>query len=332
LALYRKYRPATFAEVVGQDDAVALLQSQLADGKVRQSYLISGPHGTGKTTLARLLADGLGCTGIDLYEADAGSSRGIDDVRQLQEMAMMMPMIGTHRVFILDEAHQFTEAADNALLKTLEEPPSSAVFILCTTEPQKVKATVRSRCQQIQLKRPTTKDVVALLSRIVDAEGIGFVEAGALGAIAEVSKGSMRDAVSLLDQLASSGPVSLSRVAAFKPEATTYVAVLDAVAALKPAEALELIEKGYSAGGDPTVYLNGLLDHLRQVLTVRIGGRIFGPEAPKIQAQAKRVNPDIVREFARALIPATDVVRRVDMRLLLMLAVIDTVERFHEEK
>lgn len=329
--LFTKYRPSSFDEVVGQDEAVALLKKQLADDKVRQAYLISGPHGTGKTTLARLLAKALGATDLDIYEQDAGSARGIDDVRRLQEMAMLMPL-GGRRVFILDEAHQFTDAADNALLKILEEPPSSALFVLCTTEPQKVKATVRSRCQQIKLKRPSTKDVVELLSRIATAEDI-HTAAGAYGAIAEATGGSFRDAVSLLDQLDSApGEITPEAVRAFAEGTTGYFDLVDALASGDVAKALEVGEAAFASGADPAVWLNGLLDHLRQLLVVRVGGKVWGPQAPKLTAQSKRTNPEIVRAFASSLVPATDVVRRTDLRLLLVLAMLDMAEAFHKEK
>jgi DNA polymerase-3 subunit gamma/tau len=246
-------------------------------------------------------------------------------------MAMLMPMSGTHRVFILDEAHQLTEAADNALLKTLEDPPSSAVFVLCTTEPQKIKATVRSRCQQIKLRRPTVDATVALLERVAKAE-ILDVAPGAFGAIAGATGGSLRDAVSLLDQLSTGGQVTKERVEAFAGETTSYFQLVDAVAKLDVAGALDVIEAGaFAAGSDTADYLAGLLDHLRQLLVVRVGGKVWGPNAPKIQAQSKRCNPEIVRAFAERLIPATDVVRRTDLRLLLVLAVLDMAERFHEE-
>lgn len=328
--LFTKYRPSSFDEVVGQDEAVALLQKQLADDKVRQAYLISGPHGTGKTTLARLLAKALGATDLDIYEQDAGSARGIDDVRRLQEMAMLMPL-GGRRVFILDEAHQFTDAADNALLKILEEPPSSAIFVLCTTEPQKVKATVRSRCQQLKLKRPKPETVFALVKRIAVAEGITWEE-GALGDIATAAEGSLRDAVSLLDQLGSSGKITKARVAEFNTGTTGYFELVDALASGDVAKALEVGEAAFASGADPAVWLNGLLDHLRQLLVVRVGGKLWGPLAPKITAQSKRTNPEIVRQFASSLVPATDVVRRTDLRLLLVLAMLDMAEAFHKEK
>ena len=197
-ALYRKYRPQTFRDVVGQDAVVRTLSNALDGGKVRQAYLFAGPRGTGKTSLARILAKSMNCergptsdpddtcrvcvsisTGasLDVVEMDAASQRGIDDVRELRERVVLQPVEGRTKVYILDEAHQLTDPAWNALLKLIEEPPPHLLFIFCTTELQKVPATVRSRCQTFVFQRPRLPDLVRKLRRIADGEGMEVPDA-----------------------------------------------------------------------------------------------------------------------------------------------------------
>jgi DNA polymerase III subunit gamma/tau len=223
-ALYRKYRPQTFAEVVGQEAVVRTLTNAIEQDKVRQAYLFAGPRGTGKTSLARILAKSINCahgptatpdgtchscvaitagTSLDVVEMDAASQRGIDDIREIRDRAALQPVEGRMKVYILDEAHQLTDAAWNALLKLIEEPPPHLLFIFCTTELQKVLPTVRSRCQAFVFERPRLPDLVRKLRRIADGEGIEVPDA-ALHLLARSGRGAYRDAESSLDQLASS--------------------------------------------------------------------------------------------------------------------------------
>ena len=222
-ALYRKYRPQTFAEVVGQEAVVRTLTNAIEQGKVRQAYLFAGPRGTGKTSLARILAKGINCahgptaspdntchacvsitsgTSLDVIEMDAASQRGIDDIRDIRDRVVLQPVEGRSKIYILDEAHQLTDAAWNALLKLIEEPPPHLVFIFCTTELQKVLPTVRSRCQTFVFRRPRLADIVRKLRLIADGEGLDVPDA-ALALIARGGRGAYRDAESTLDQLAS---------------------------------------------------------------------------------------------------------------------------------
>src|SRR5919204_1893743 len=223
-SLYRKYRSQTFADLVGQDASSRALQGAIISGRVAHAYLFSGSRGTGKTSAARLLAKSLNCTGrprdsaepcnrcqscievmagsaLDLIEIDAASNRGIDEIRDLREKVNLAPSrAGGRKIYIIDEAHMLTAEAFNALLKTLEEPPEHVVFVLCTTEANRIPPTVLGRCQQFQFRRFTDEQLVGRLRHIAEREGVQ-VEPGALVLAAHVAQGSMRDAIGLLDQL-----------------------------------------------------------------------------------------------------------------------------------
>ncbi|MDD3679099.1 MAG: DNA polymerase III subunit gamma/tau [Patescibacteria group bacterium] len=225
IALYRKYRPEKFSEIYGQDHITRVLSNALKENMVSHAYLFSGPRGTGKTSVARILAKALNCesrTGssacgkckscraikenatLDLIEIDAASNRGIDEIRDLREKIKFAPSESSYKIFIIDEVHMLTKEAFNALLKTLEEPPSHAFFILATTEINRVPTTIISRCQRHDFKRIKLKDIVTRLHFITEKEKIKTSD-DALELIAEASEGGLRDALSILDQLSSTG-------------------------------------------------------------------------------------------------------------------------------
>ncbi|MFP4482413.1 MAG: DNA polymerase III subunit gamma/tau [Thermovirgaceae bacterium] len=226
VTLYRKYRPQSFSQVAGQDEAVKVLKREITAGKTGHAYLFSGPRGCGKTTVARLLAKAINClepgedgepcgvcencrnitagSSLDVVEIDGASNRGIDEVRDLKEHISLSPFSARFKVYIIDEVHMLTDAAFNALLKTLEEPPSSVVFIFATTEPAKVPATIRSRCQHIPFHRIDAAVIVPCIREVAVKEGTDFDER-ALWDIAREADGSLRDALSLLEQALSLG-------------------------------------------------------------------------------------------------------------------------------
>ncbi len=294
-SLYRKWRPRTWDEIVGQDPIVRTLQQAVRTERVSHAYLFAGPRGTGKTTTARLLAKALNCLHpdpaqrpctqcavcrdveegrfLDLIEIDAASHTGVDDVRALRDTVHLAPAQGRYKVYIIDEVHMLSTAAFNALLKTLEEPPSHVVFVLATTEWHKVPATVRSRCQVYPFRRIPLKDIVASLQRIVEAEGIQ-AEPEALRAIARQATGSLRDAISLLDQLASLGEkVTVEQVHALlgtAPDEAVYTMV-EALHQGRSQEAMQAVMNAVERGTDPRVLARQVVDYLRQVMLVQMG-------------------------------------------------------------
>src|ERR1051325_8519142 len=292
-ALYRKYRPQTFDEVVGQEAAVRTLTNAIEQGKVRQAYLFAGPRGTGKTSLARILAKSVNCaqgptatpdntchacvsitngTSLDVIEMAAASQRGIDDIREIRDRVVLQPVEGRSKVYILDEAHQLTDAAWNALLKLIEEPPPHLVFVFCTTDLSKVLATVRSRCQTFVFQRPRLPELVRVLRRIADGEGIDAPDQ-ALALIARGARGAYRDAVSTLDQLASATESQvtvqsvLQLLGAVEEEA--LLRLCDLVVDHDTAGALTFIEELSAQGQDLGRLVLDLLEHLRAPMLVQ---------------------------------------------------------------
>lgn len=199
VALYRKYRPDTFSDVVGQEQLVTLLTSVIKQKKIGHAYLFCGSRGTGKTTVARIFAKDIGCNPEDIIEIDAASNRGIDEIRELREAVRTAPFSSNYKVYIVDEAHMLTKEAANALLKTLEEPPSHVIFILATTDPDKLPQTIVSRCQKIIFKQPDTKTLADRLVYVALKENFDLPFEGA-ETIAQHSKGSYRDALGILEQ------------------------------------------------------------------------------------------------------------------------------------
>lgn len=202
LVFYRKYRPKKFEEVAGQSHVLKILKNAVENNNVAHAYLFSGPRGTGKTTLARILANSIGCNPEDTIEIDAASQRGIDDARALREGIRVLPFNSPKKTYIIDEVHMLTREAFNALLKTLEEPPDHAMFILCTTEIQKVPDTIISRTQHFEFNKISLPDIVSELKKIAKKEDLE-IEEGALRLMAFFADGSLRDAQNMLFQAAS---------------------------------------------------------------------------------------------------------------------------------
>ncbi len=352
-ALYRKYRPQDFDEVVGQEAVVRTLRNALEADQVRQAYLFAGPRGTGKTSLARILAKALNCaqgptatpdrtchsctaiaggTSLDVVEMDAASQRGIDDVREIRDRVVLQPVEGRYKVYILDEAHQLTDAAFNALLKLIEEPPPHLVFVFCTTDVSKMLPTVRSRCQTFVFSRPRLTDLIRVLSRVAEGEAIEAPEA-ALSLIARSARGSFRDAVSTLDQLAAAtgGAVTVQSVLQLlgAVEEEALFRICDLVVDRDTAGALQFIEDLAEQGQDLGRLVTDLLEHLRHLLLVQHMGEV--PDSlpvtdetrERLRAQANQLSAPTVIRLCDLLAVAVDDMRQGgDPRLPLELALI----------
>ena len=198
IALYRKYRPATFEDVAGQEAIVTLLTNAIKNNKISHAYLFSGGRGTGKTTVARIFAREIGCNPEDIIEIDAASNRGIDEIRELRDAVRTAPFNSLYKVYIIDEAHMLTKEAANALLKTLEEPPSHVIFILATTDPEKLPPTILSRCQRVNFSSPDHDTLAKRLLHVAKEEGVKLDEESAR-LIARHGRGSYRDALGILE-------------------------------------------------------------------------------------------------------------------------------------
>lgn len=203
LALYRKYRPETFDDVIGQDHVVSVLKKSLKEGKIAHAYLLTGTRGIGKTTIARIIARELGTSANDIYEIDAASNRGIDDIRELRDGVTTLPFDSKYKVYIIDEVHMLTKEAFNALLKTLEEPPAHVIFILATTDLVKVPETIVSRCQSYVFKQPSEQILAETVHAIAKKEGYSFDKESA-ELIALLGDGSFRDTLGTLQKVLSS--------------------------------------------------------------------------------------------------------------------------------
>ncbi|MEL7645029.1 MAG: DNA polymerase III subunit gamma/tau [Anaerolineaceae bacterium] len=295
-ALYRTWRPASWDEVAGQEHIVQTLRNAVVSDRVNQAYLFAGPRGTGKTTSARLLAKAVNCLAenpadrpcnvcenckavnqgrfLDLIEIDAASNTSVDDVRELRDTVNFAPSQGKFKVYIIDEVHMLSTSAFNALLKTLEEPPSHVIFILATTEIHKIPATVLSRCQRHEFRRIPLNQIVEKLRLICAQEAIQIDE-DALSLIARQATGSMRDAISLVDQLASlQGHVTLAAAQDILGTATSQ-SVIDLVQAVQQrdsARGLELIHGALDGGADPRQFARQVVDYLRSLLVVKLNG------------------------------------------------------------
>jgi DNA polymerase-3 subunit gamma/tau len=305
--LARKYRPQRFADVAGQDHVTRTLLNALIQGRVAHGYIFSGHRGIGKTTIARILAQALNCrtemgsadrpspepcghcvscveirqgNAVDVIEIDAASNRGIDEVRKLRDDSRYDPARDRYKIYILDEAHQITEAAFNALLKTLEEPPSHVIFMMATTEPENIPQTIRSRCQHFSFHAVRFDDILAQLRMIADKEGVQ-AEDTALALLAEAGDGSMRDALSIMDQAIASAPVENGRpvLSAIQIRELTgsvpnavFERLMEAVARGQSADLMEQLNTLLNAGHSPFSLARQMVRYLRNTLMASLGG------------------------------------------------------------
>jgi DNA polymerase-3 subunit gamma/tau len=334
-ALYRRWRSQTFDEVVGQEHVTQTLRNALRDNRVAHAYLFAGPRGTGKTSMARIMAKALNCTApeeerpcnrcptcvaisegrmIDLIEIDAASNNSVEDVRELREKVGFRPSEGRYKLYIIDEIHMLSGSAFNALLKTLEEPPPHARFILATTEPHKIPATVLSRCQRFDFRRIPVPEIAAHLRHIVEAEGFRADE-DALNAIARSAQGCMRDAISLLDQMFSYGAevVTIEQVQQVLGSVSAHLVsgLVDAVASRDTAAGLKLIQQLVLEGASLTEFTHQVVEHLRGLMLLQMtGDAVLLAELPaesvrQMQAQAQRMNLSLtlfaVKRFSEAI-------------------------------
>lgn len=272
-ALYTKYRPQKFKDVLGQEQVTSVLEEALKLGNVAHAYLFSGSRGIGKTSVARILARELGTSNDDLYEIDAASNTGVDNIRELTESANTLPFESKYKVYILDEVHMLSKAAFNALLKTLEEPPAHVIFVLATTEPEKIPETVISRCETYTFKRPNQKMLKDMIKKTAKAEGC-TLEASAADLIALLGDGSFRDAHSTLQKvLSSSGDKTITveeveRVTG-APKATLVNEYVAALAYGKLDQGLTAVGQAADANIDMKVFLELSLAKVRAVLLLR---------------------------------------------------------------
>lgn len=275
LALYRKYRPQTFSDVVGQEQLVSLLEKTIKDKKVSHAYLFCGGRGTGKTTVARIFARDIGCNDEDIIEIDAASNRGIDEIRELRDAVRTAPFSSPYKVYIVDEAHMLTKEAANALLKTLEEPPAHVIFILATTDPEKLPATIVSRCQKIVFQVPSLLTLASRLIHVTKGEGKSLGEdAGLL--LAKHGKGSYRDALGYLEQvigMSKGKEITLEEVISVigHPEHALLVDLLTSFSKGDDKKIVQLVEILSKKSGALRAY-DEFLELVRKALLARVGG------------------------------------------------------------
>ena len=330
-ALYRAERPEIFEDIIGQKHIVRILQNQLRTDTVSQAYLFAGTHGTGKTSTARILAKAVNCTGakdnppcgkcenceairecrfVDCIELDAASNNGVEDLRAIVDMVKYPPSIGKYKVYIIDEVHMLSQQAENAFLKTLEEPPEHAIFILATTDPQKVRATIRSRCMELNFRRVTEDEMIAGMKRICEKRGIMAAD-DALATIAARADGSVRDALSILEQCIAAGDKELNRSLVLEYTGAAgedfFLALTDAVLSGDAGKTLVYIDEIIKRGKDARQILKDWLKHLRDLMVakyVKNPERIVGMSAEnlaRVSEQAEKTGPDFIERAVKLL-------------------------------
>lgn len=271
--LYRKYRPKEWKDVIGQDHVVSVLEGSIRQKRVSHAYLFAGSRGTGKTSIARILARALGVSENDIYEIDAASNRGIDDIREIRDGVNVLPFESPYKVYIIDEVHMLTKEAFNALLKTLEEPPSHAIFILATTETDKIPETVLSRCQIFTFKKPTREILKQLVTKVGKKEGY-TLEAGAADLVALLGDGSFRDTLGILQKVVSSTEnekitVEEVEMTTGAPKGTLVNNFITALAKKEKEKALATLLKVNEGGISMKTFAALVLEKVRIILLIK---------------------------------------------------------------
>lgn len=274
LALYRKYRPQKFGDVIGQDHVIGVLDNAAKEGRIAHAYLFAGSRGTGKTSIARIFARAIGTSANDLYEMDAASNRGIDDVRAIREGVSSMPFDSKYKVYIIDEVHMLTKEAFNALLKTLEEPPSHVIFILATTEFEKLPDTIVSRCQTFQFKKPNQRVLRETVLSVAKKEGY-TLEASSADLIALLAEGSFRDALGVLQKVIDSTndkKITLAEVSLVlgAPRSALVHEFIESIALSEPERGLDALRQASEANIDMRMYMKMILEKIRYILLARL--------------------------------------------------------------
>lgn len=313
-SLYRRYRPQSFRDLIGQEHVASALAEQIAGGRIGHAYLFAGSRGLGKTSVARIFAKELKVSDRDLYEIDAASHNGVDYIRELNENIYTLPFESTYKLFILDEAHMLSKGAWNAFLKTLEEPPSYVIFILATTELEKVPETVQSRCQVFEFKKPSRAALAQLITEVAKKEGHA-AEPAAAELLALLADGSYRDALSQLEKaLASSEEKKLTLEAVEKATgAPKHALVLSFLVALEEksgASALAAIRKASGQSVDLALFLMLTLESLRSILLIR--------HAPELRdALKKEMGEDMYAEHETLALRTPSRLSHLTLKVLL---------------
>ena len=338
LALYRKYRPRTFDEVIGQDHIVKTLTNQISSDKISHAYLFCGSRGTGKTSTAKIFAKAINCTNskngspclecdvckgldgtnIDVLEIDAASNNGVDEIRDLREKVKYPPVVGKYKVYIIDEVHMLSTSAFNALLKTLEEPPAHTVFILATTEVHKLPATILSRCLRFDFKLVSLDELSELLKKVLTSEGVKFDDQS-INIIARAGEGSVRDTLSIADRCVSFAGDELTYQKVLSvlgvSERETLISISQEILDKKMGGALTKLDQVLSQGKSPLVFSNDMIGYFRDLLLIYT----MGEEARKIVVVKddvyQKMTNQATKEHYTEIVKAIEVLSEVEQEL-----------------
>lgn len=360
LALYRLERPENFDQIIGQEHIVKILKNQIKKGQVSQAYLFTGTRGTGKTSTARILAKAINCTGedipcgkctncksirdgafMDVIELDAASNNGVDDLRAIIDSVQYPPAMGRYKVYIIDEVHMLTPAAENAFLKTLEEPPEYAIFILATTDPEKVKSTIKSRCMTLNFRRVSEKDLVKGMKRICEKYDVSPKEE-ALNTIARKADGSVRDALSILEQCIETGEKNFTEeeVCYYTESLGSefYLELTEAVIDGDISSAIVKINDMLLSGKDAKEMLSDFLTYLRNLLVAKCTNNaevligISSENIDRLKNQADKISTDEIKNWIKYLSKKVNQARYSNIpRIILEVAIIDMVDKTTED-